>query len=89
MTLIKRIVLDVLKPHQPDALEFSKAIAATGIDYRVHLSVLAMDEATETTRIEIEGEAINFEDIQSSISALGGSLQSIDEVVVHSESDVI
>jgi hypothetical protein len=88
MVLVKRMVLDVLKPHQPNALEFSKNIAETGVDYRVHLTVLAMDESTESVQIEIEGDAINFEAIQSSINAMGGSLHSIDEVVVHSETDV-
>ncbi|MBQ0799384.1 MAG: hypothetical protein KBT63_08850 [Porticoccaceae bacterium] len=38
---VRRLVLDVLKPHQPNALEFSRAIAEVGIDYRVHLTVLA------------------------------------------------
>ncbi len=87
MVSVKKLVLDVLKPHQPNALEFSKAIARVGCDYRVHLTVLAMDEATETTQIEVEGNAINFEAIQSSISAMGGSLHSIDEVVVHGETE--
>ena len=87
MASVKRIILDVLKPHQPNALEFSKAIASSGPDYRVHLTVIAMDEATETIQIEIEGDALNFESIQSSITAMGGSLHSIDEVVVRSESN--
>ncbi len=87
MVNVKKIVLDVLKPHQPNALEFSQAIAKTGIDYRVHLIVLEMDESTETIQIEISGNAIDFETIQAAITAMGGSLHSIDEVEVHSESD--
>ena len=71
MPLVKKMVLDVLKPHQPNALEFSKAIAEVGSDYRVHLTVLAMDEATETTRIEVEGSAINFEAVQACINEMG------------------
>ena len=87
MVYVKKIVLDVLKPHQPNALEFSRAIAKTGIDYRVHLIVLEMDESTETIQIEISGNAIDFETIQVAIAGMGGSLHSIDEVEVHSESD--
>lgn len=87
MVNVKKIVLDVLKPHQPNALEFSRAIAKTGIDYRVHLIVLEMDESTETIQIEISGNAIDFETIQAAIAGMGGSLHSIDEVEVHSESD--
>jgi hypothetical protein len=87
MVYVKRIILDVLKPHQPNALEFSQAIAEVGIDYRVCLTVLEMDENTETLQIEVEGNAINYEAIQSTISDMGGSLHSIDEVEVQSEPD--
>lgn len=87
MGSVKRIVLDVLKPHQPNAIEFSQAIAKVGDDYRVRLSVIEMDENTETLQIEVEGSAIDFAAIQSAISNMGGSLHSIDEVEVHSEED--
>ncbi len=88
MVYIKRVVLDVLKPHRPNALEFTMAIAAVGSDYRVRLSVLEIDEKTETLEIEVEGSAIDFEAIQSAIKSMGGSLHSIDEVEVQSEADI-
>ena len=85
MVLVKRLVLDVLKPHQPNALEFSQALATAGGDYRVCTTVLEVDEKTETLKVVIEGDAINFDAVQSSISGLGGSLHSIDEVEVQGE----
>jgi len=88
MISVKRLVLDVLKPHQPNALEFSRAIAKTGIDYRVCLKVLEVDENTETLQIEIKGNSIDFESIQSAIKNMGGSLHSIDEVEVQSEAEL-
>lgn len=87
MVLVKRIVLDVLKPHQPNALEFTQAIARVGDDYLVHLTVLEMDKNTETVEVVITGNAINFDDIESTISDMGGSLHSIDEVEVQSETN--
>lgn len=87
MVSVKKVVLDVLKPHQPNALEFSQAIAKVGADYRVHLKVLEVDENTETLLIEIEGNAIDFDGIQASINDMGGSLHSIDEVEVQNEDD--
>jgi hypothetical protein len=87
MVYVKRIVLDVLKPHQPNALEFSQAIAKVGADYRVHLIVLEIDDNTDTIQIEVSGESIDFEAIQAAIKDLGGSLHSIDEVEVQSEAD--
>ncbi|MDH5389306.1 MAG: DUF211 domain-containing protein [Gammaproteobacteria bacterium] len=89
MVYVKRILLDVLKPHQPNALEFSQAIANVGVDYRVHLIVLEVDENTETIQIEVTGSTIDFEAIQSTIKDLGGSLHSIDEVEVQSEIDPV
>ncbi|GAV19995.1 hypothetical protein MMIC_P0956 [Mariprofundus micogutta] len=87
MESVKRVVLDVLKPHQPNALEFSKAIAEVGNDYRVKLTVVEVDENTETLQIEIIGSSIDFEAVQATITSLGGSLHSIDEVEVLSEED--
>ena len=85
MVLVKRLVLDVLKPHQPNALEFSQALARAGGNYRVCITVLEVDENTETLQVVVEGDAINFDAVQSGISDLGGSLHSIDEVEVQSE----
>lgn len=88
MVSVKRLVLDVLKPHQPNALGFSKAIAEVGADYRVHLTVLEVDENTETVRIEVEANAIDFDAVQDAINSMGGALHSIDEVEVQSDTDV-
>ncbi len=82
MVFVKRIVLDVLKPHQPNALDFSRAIAIAGDDYRVCLTVVEMDEKTETLQLEIEGASVDIEAIESVISGMGASLHSIDQVEV-------
>ena len=85
MVSVKKIVLDVLKPHQPNALDFSLAIAEVGADYRVRLTVLEVDENTETLQIVVEGESVDFEIVHSTISNMGGSLHSIDEVEVQGQ----
>lgn len=84
MSCIKRLVLDVLKPHQPNALDFAQAIAETGQDYQVLLTVIEIDKKTETLEVEIRGNAIDFERIKTTISEMGGSLHSIDQVETHS-----
>ena len=81
MVFVKKLVLDVLKPHRPNALEFCQSLAAAA-ECRVHLTVTEMDEKTETLRITVEGEAIDFGAVQARIGELGGSLHSIDEVEV-------
>jgi hypothetical protein len=87
MVTVKRIMLDVLKPHQPNSLEFSQAIANVGNDYRVCLTVLEMDENTETLQLEVEGNSIDLEAVESAITAMGGSLHSIDQVEVQNHAD--
>ena len=82
MVLVKRLVLDVLKPHKPNGLEFAKAIAEHGLDYRVNFTVQEVDEKTETVQIIIEGKDIDFDGISDTIANLGGSLHSIDQVEV-------
>lgn len=84
MVLLKRLILDVLKPHQPNALEFSYKLAEVGNDYHVVLTVLEVDENTETIQVVIEGNDINFDAIQSAITSMSGSLHSIDVVEVES-----
>ncbi len=87
MVSVKKIVLDVLKPHQPNALEFSLAVAAAGADYRVHLTVIEVDENTETLQVVTEAGALNSDAIQTAAKGMGGSVHSIDEVEVHNGGD--
>jgi hypothetical protein len=87
MVEVKRVVLDILKPHHPNALEFSGQIAELGADYRVKLTVLEMDENTQTLKVVVEADSVDFDGIQAVINKLGGSLHSIDEVEVVNVAD--
>lgn len=82
MAFIKRIVLDVLKPHQPNALECATLIANLDSSYRVKVTVEEVDEKTESITVIIEGDNIHFNDVVDTISNMGGSLHSIDQVEV-------
>lgn len=81
MPTVKRVILDILKPHSPNVLEFARSLASSG-QYHVKVTVVEMDEQTETLEVVIEGEDIDFDAINGSISEIGGSLHSIDEVEV-------
>jgi hypothetical protein len=87
MISVKKVILDILKPHQPNALEFAKAITAIGADYRVRVTVIEVDEQTESLRLEVRGSAIDFEAIREITTEQGGSVHSIDEVVVRNEGE--
>lgn len=83
MIRLRRLVLDILKPHEPNVLEFSTLLAEQE-NLRVTLTVLEMDDKTETLKVVIEGPDIDFERIRNEISGFGASLHSIDEVEVES-----
>lgn len=86
MIAVKRVVLDVLKPHRPNILEFAQTIAGQGEGCRVKVTVLEVDEKTETLRVVIEAERVHFGAVQEVIADMGASLHSLDEVEVHGDS---
>ena len=82
MAKVKKLVLDILKPHQPNALEFASALAEQASEIQVTVSVVEVDEKTESVVAEIEGDDIDFERLTAHIKELGASVHSIDEVQV-------
>jgi hypothetical protein len=87
MVQVKRIVLDVLKPHDPNGLEFTTTIAKKIPDCRIKLTVTAMDAKTESVVLVVEGDNLHFHVITEVIGSLGGSIHSIDEVDVENGPD--
>ena len=82
MVKVKRLVLDVLKPHQPNGLEFSSVLAEQCPDCHIKYSVVEVDEQTETTILVIDGDDIQFDIVSETISSMGATIHSIDEVEV-------
>ena len=80
MTGIKRLVLDVLKPHRPSILELAKSISKLPHVTGVNLSIQEVDTDTETIKITVEGNDINFEELEGVIEDMGAVIHSIDEV---------
>jgi len=74
-------VLDVLKPHEPSnvilALRLSEVENVDG----VNLSLSEMDQNTETLKITIVGNNMDFEKIKRVIEELGAVIHSVDEIV--------
>jgi len=78
---IRRVVLDVLKPHDPSIIELSQRLAAQpGVD-GVNISIYEVDRKVENAKITIEGSELNYENILVIIEDAGGTVHSIDEAV--------
>ena len=76
------MVLDVLKPHQPPLPEFAKFLGEMeGVD-RIDVTVVEMDEKTESLKIIIDGTNIDFEELRSHMAIQGAVIHSVDQVIV-------
>ena len=77
---VKRLVIDVLIPHDPDIIEFSESLAGIhGVD-GVTVHVLEIDEKTKTIEITVEGNDLTYADVKVMVEKYGGSIHSIDMV---------
>ena len=78
---IRRIVLDVLKPHEPNIIELSQRLASLeGVD-GVNISIYEVDRKVENAKITVEGSDLSYNDVLAIVEDAGGTVHSIDEAV--------
>jgi uncharacterized protein len=76
-----RIVLDILKPHEPIIPMFAKYLSEiSGVD-GVNITLLEIDKETENIKVTMQGDDLDYEVITQAIEEYGGSIHSVDEVV--------
>ena len=79
---VKRLVLDVLKPHEPHLPELAARLSSMkGVD-GVNISLVEIDQNTESVKITIEGDNINLNHVETTMKDCGAVIHSIDEVAV-------
>ncbi|MHA1580620.1 MAG: DUF211 domain-containing protein [Candidatus Freyarchaeota archaeon] len=78
---IKRLVLDVLKPHQPVLPEFAESLGRVGGVVGVNITLIEVDAETESVKITVEGNRLNYSEIKEKIENLGAVIHSVDQVV--------
>ncbi len=81
MVSIRQIVLDVMKPFEPDVIKYANALAAVDSVDSVNISLIELDKEVENIKITIEGEGLDYEEIRAEIKKLAGAIHSIDMVV--------
>ncbi|MFX1254097.1 MAG: DUF211 domain-containing protein [Promethearchaeota archaeon] len=80
MVSIRRIVLDVQKPHDPPIVFWAKELAnIKGVD-GVNIAIFEIDRQVENVKLTIEGQNIPYEIIKKYIESQGGIIHSLDEV---------
>lgn len=76
-----RIVLDILKPHEPIIPTFAKYLSEIdGVD-GVNITLLEIDKETENIKVTMQGDDLDYDVITQAIEEYGGSIHSVDEVV--------
>ena len=80
MTNIKRIILDVLKPHTPSIIEVAERLGGLEGISGVNISLEEVDAETDSIKITIEGTNINYSNVKKEISECGAVIHSIDGV---------
>ncbi len=80
MTKIKRVVLDVLKPHTPSIIELAQRLGGLPGISGVNISLEEVDKDTDSVKITIEGEDIDYDKVQDTIAECGAAIHSVDGV---------
>ena len=80
MTSIKRIILDVLKPHAPSIIEVAEKISQLEGITGVNISLEEVDAETDSVKITIEGNNIEYNKVKDTITECGAVIHSIDGV---------
>ncbi len=78
--MIRRLVLDVLKPHKPNVVEVSEALSHLEGVEGVNVIINEIDQQVENAKVIIAGTSISFEDIKEKLEEFGATIHSIDEV---------
>ncbi|MHA1794204.1 MAG: DUF211 domain-containing protein [Promethearchaeota archaeon] len=81
---IKRMVLDVLKPHEPEVWYLAQELAnmdpEAGIS-GVNITLMEIDARTESIKITVEGQDLDYELIKNKLRDMNCAIHSIDQVI--------
>ena len=79
---ISRLVLDVLKLRDPPLHQFAVQLGSIPNVDNVKVSVVEIDQITESVKVTVEGRNIDLDSVQTIMKDHGATIHSIDEVVV-------
>ncbi|WP_257299099.1 DUF211 domain-containing protein [Haloarchaeobius sp. FL176] len=80
MAPVRRLVVDVLKPHEPPLVEFTEHLSELDGVEGVTSSLVELDKEVQNVKLTFEGEAVDFGVVEETVETLGGTVHSVDEV---------
>ena len=78
---IRRIVLDVLKPHSPRLTDLALMLTRDDHVNGLNISLKEVDQNTESITITLEGNDLQYDTIKEILEQAGAVIHSIDQVV--------
>jgi hypothetical protein len=81
MGALRRLVLDTLKPYEPNIIDLARRISDLPGVEAVNISIYEIDKKVENAKITIEGKNIQYPQVEELIQEMGGAIHSIDEAV--------
>ena len=77
---LRRVVLDVLKPHDPPLLRFTDRIADVESVDGATASLIELDQEVQNVKITVAGSRLDYGAIEAAVEELGGTVHSVDQV---------
>jgi hypothetical protein len=81
MEPVRRLVLDVLKPHDPSTVDFTRRLASIDGVAALNATLVETDREVQNLKLTVEGEDVDYGALEESIRDLGGNVHSVDRVV--------
>lgn len=80
MAPIRRLVIDVLKPHEPTLVQFTSEVTEVACVDAVTASLIELDQEVQNVKLTVEGETLELDPVVETVEQLGGTVHSVDEV---------
>lgn len=80
MAPVRRLVVDVLKPHDPALVEFTEHVSEVDGVAGVTSSLVELDREVQNVKLTFEGESLDVDAVEASVEELGGTVHSVDQV---------
>ncbi|SDM08735.1 hypothetical protein SAMN04487949_0795 [Halogranum gelatinilyticum] len=81
MAPVRRLVLDLLKPHDPDIVRITRHVADCDGVSGVNAALVETDRDVQTLKLTVVGDDVPERVVYETIEELGASVHSVDEVV--------
>ena len=80
--VIKKLVLDVMKPHKPSVLQVGRDLSSIpGVD-GCNITMIEIDKSVENIKVTVEGSDIDYSKLERALEENGATVHSIDKVSI-------